>query len=296
VLADEQFLRSTTGTPQGGILSPLLANIALSVIDERYERHAWPRRTPTLLHGEREVQLRASRNRTRARRPVQVGRTVLVPLRYADDFIVLVSASSGPNQYERAHAAALNEKAALAKVLKETLNLELSEDKTAVTTVTSPMRFLGHHVRVQRSPKYGWISKCVIPKDRSQRLRSLVRKHFHGDTRGVSLKKRLDLLNPMLHGWSAYYRHAWGAKRVFSSLDSHVWWTIRRWLTAKHVQVGMRRLYGQYGWRKPGEHMWRWRDGGTIPFEMRSRRVERYRHGWRKPANFAFNVEGKPGA
>jgi len=36
-------VRSPSGTPQGGILSPLLANIALSAIDERYERHAWPR-------------------------------------------------------------------------------------------------------------------------------------------------------------------------------------------------------------------------------------------------------------
>jgi hypothetical protein len=51
--------------------------------------------------------------------------------------------------------AALAEKAAQAKVLKETLNLELSDAKTAVTPVTSPMRFLGHHVRVQRNSMYG---------------------------------------------------------------------------------------------------------------------------------------------
>ena len=44
VLSEGSFLRSDAGTPQGGILSPLLANIALSVIEERYERHVWPRR------------------------------------------------------------------------------------------------------------------------------------------------------------------------------------------------------------------------------------------------------------
>ncbi|MGV1886581.1 reverse transcriptase/maturase family protein, partial [Rhizobium sp. 23-156E] len=40
VLTEDQFLRTDAGTPQGGIISPLLANIALSAIEERYER--WP--------------------------------------------------------------------------------------------------------------------------------------------------------------------------------------------------------------------------------------------------------------
>ncbi len=43
VLSEEQFLRTDAGTPQGGILSPLLANIALSAIEERYERWTYHR-------------------------------------------------------------------------------------------------------------------------------------------------------------------------------------------------------------------------------------------------------------
>jgi RNA-directed DNA polymerase len=45
ILSEEQFSRTDVGTPQGGILSPLLANVALSAIEERYERHVWPYRT-----------------------------------------------------------------------------------------------------------------------------------------------------------------------------------------------------------------------------------------------------------
>jgi hypothetical protein len=100
--------------------------------------------------------------------------------------------------------------------------------------------------------------------------------------RYASLDKRLELLNPLLRGWSTYYRHAWGAKRVFAQWDRHVWGTIRRWLRAKQAGIGMRRIYTRYGWRKPGGRTWRWRDGGTIPFEMVSRRVQRYRHAWMK--------------
>lgn len=44
VLTEDQFLRTDAGTPQGGIISPLLANIALSAIEERYERWTYHRR------------------------------------------------------------------------------------------------------------------------------------------------------------------------------------------------------------------------------------------------------------
>src|SRR5262249_4404538 len=87
VLSERQSSRSQAGTPQGGILSPLLSNIALGVIEERYERHVWPRHTPTTLTEAAATERRALRARCndRGRRPV------LFPIRYADDFIILVS-------------------------------------------------------------------------------------------------------------------------------------------------------------------------------------------------------------
>lgn len=64
VLLESQFLRTETGTPQGGILSPLLANIALAAIEERYERYVWPRRKPTPLTDPAAIQARANHART----------------------------------------------------------------------------------------------------------------------------------------------------------------------------------------------------------------------------------------
>ena len=82
VLSEGQYLRTDTGSPQGGILSPLLSSIALGVIEERYERHTWPRRTPTLHTDPAKVGQRADRARYKDR---NAGRVVLFPIRYADD-------------------------------------------------------------------------------------------------------------------------------------------------------------------------------------------------------------------
>jgi RNA-directed DNA polymerase len=293
VLSEGQFSRSQAGTPQGGILSPLLANIALSAIEERHERHVWPRHTPTTLPDAAATERRALRARCsdRGRKPV------LFPIRYADDFIILVSVPPGARQQERAREVALAEKQTLAAMLKERLHLELSETKTLVTPVTEPLRFLGHHVRVRTHPAKGrLVSTAVIPKDRSQRLREAIKNLFRRKTLGAELAERLRILNPLLRGWGNFYRHAWGAKHVFDGIDHYVWWTIYRWLRKKHPRVAMKRLAARYGWRKPGRRALRWRDGDVVPFEVARIRVGPFRLGWMRSPDFATHVDGKPGA
>jgi group II intron reverse transcriptase/maturase len=216
VMAEGQFLRTDDGTPQGGILSPLLANIALSAIDERYERHAWPRAKPRLLEDEKKIRVRLWNNRNNDR---TAGRPVIVPVRYADDFIIFVCAPKGVGQAERAKEIAEREKAELARTLKESLNLELAEAKTLVTPVTEHVSFLGFHFRVQRHPVYGWMSKVFIPKDKSRSLRRSIKLVFHRSTIHRSLESRLVELNPIIRGWAHFYRYATGAKRVFSDID-----------------------------------------------------------------------------
>jgi RNA-directed DNA polymerase len=287
VLSEEQFLRTETGTPQGGILSPLLANIALAVIDERYERWVRPR-TCAPHETPAGIQERARRNRDNDRRR----RPVLVPVRYADDFIILVAAPRGINQMREAQRVAQEEKVALAKVLDEELGLRLSEEKTLLTPVTAPMRFLGHHVRVQYDPKMGWNSKVVIPKDRTKRLRAKIRLNLNGTN--VALANKLKALNPLLRGWSAYYRHARGAKRVFSLLDFDTWRSVAHWLRRKHSKTSMKRLYARYGWRKPSGRKWRWCEGSTKLYEMAERGTGRYRFAWSRPPSFALTSMESP--
>jgi RNA-directed DNA polymerase len=121
-----------TGTPQGGILSPLLANIALSVLDEHFTA-AWEGFGPPWTR------------KKRTRKGLATWRLV----RYADDFVVLVKGT-------RAHAEALCEQ--VAAVLAP-MGLRLSAAKTRITHIDEGFDFLGF--RIQRRRRAGTNQRYV---------------------------------------------------------------------------------------------------------------------------------------
>jgi group II intron reverse transcriptase/maturase len=300
VLSEDQFTRSDSGTPQGGVLSPLLANIALSAIEERYERYVWPRgtveRSPRVgrpikvLSDPEAIERRALRNRNNDRHR---GRAVFMPIRYADDFIILVSIPGGLPQEGR--EVAEQEKAALATALQTDLGLTLSEEKTLVTSVTSVMRFLGHHIRVRRHPSHGrLVSHAVIPRERSKRLRRVIKGIFSRQNLGRSLADLLKVLNPVVRGWATFYRHAWGAKRVFSFIDHCVWWAILRWLRKKHPEARVRELFRRYGWHKARGRMLRWQAGKIRPVQISELCVRPFRLAWQSTPDFASTSMESP--
>ncbi len=293
VLSEGTFLRADSGTPQGGILSPLLANIALSIIEERYERHVCQRWTAPTRRDSPSAERRATHARHRDR---ALGRTVVFPIRYADDFLLLVSVAPGPQQWDRARRVAEEEKAAVAALLRQQLGLELSETKTLVTPVTKSFAFLGHHVRVRHNREFGKTS-CVtlIPKERSHRTRERVKQLCRRHRTGQSLHDLLRDLNWLLHGWSAFYRHAWGAKRVLCSLDYYAWWTVFRWLRKKHQHAPVKTLRALYQRKQPGIRSGQWHHQGVTLFVAGRTQVGPYRLAWARPPLFAID-HGEPGA
>jgi RNA-directed DNA polymerase len=116
ILGEDQVLRdSVTGTPQGGILSPLLANIALSVLDEHFM-------------GQWES-FGGQNGRSKRRRQ---GLANYRLVRYADDFVVLLTGA-------KEHVEALREEAA---AVLAPMGLRLSEEKTLVTHIDQGFDFL----------------------------------------------------------------------------------------------------------------------------------------------------------
>ena len=166
---------TTTGTPQGGPLSPLLANIALSELDEHFHRQ-WQQEMGTQSQ-------RAKRVRN------GLGNWRLI--RFADDFVVMVFG-------ERRHAEALREE--VAAVLAP-LGLRLSPEKTRVVHIDEGFDFLGMHIRRQR--KRGTQKYYVYTKPSRKAIQAIkdkVKARTYRSTRHMGLDEVITSLNRLLAG------------------------------------------------------------------------------------------------
>jgi RNA-directed DNA polymerase len=235
--------RTVTGTPQGGIASPLLANIALSALDRHYQA-AWER-------------MGSPSKRQYLRKQ---GHPTYRLVRYADDLVILVKGTAEQAQ------ALLSE---LAGVI-EAIGLQLKSEKTGVTHIDTGFVFLGQRiVRRAKGPKrYVYTLVC------DEALASVKRKvkALTGrSTIHLELSELLRALNPILRGWAAYFRYA-AAKRTFAYLGYYTWWRVMRWLRKKHPQLTWKQLQRRY-FGKDGLQA----DGVTL-YNPAAMRVERYRY------------------
>jgi group II intron reverse transcriptase/maturase len=281
-LSEEQFLRTDAGTPQGGIISPLLANIALSVIEERYDRwvnHQTKRRAQRSCDGITAAMEARSSDR-------RAGRPVHFPVRYADDFIVLVSGAAEDAAAERA---------ALATLLQQRMGLTLSPGKTRITPLTEGFEFLGHRVRMRWDTRYGWTPRIEVPKEKVADLRYKVKQLTGRATTPLPLIELLQKLNPILRGWANFYRHCTGAKDILSNLDWYVGDRLWRWMRKKYPKAHVRTLLRH---RRPSRIRRTrrvWQEDGCEQFQMSLLKVERYKRGWMQHPDFT-KFAGEPDA
>ncbi|WP_349968465.1 reverse transcriptase domain-containing protein [Wolbachia endosymbiont of Armadillidium arcangelii] len=142
----------------GGVLSPLLANISLSRIEDSYGQYVkYPVQKNGLPYKRPVDALRIYRHRER-----KAGRPVYLPIRYADDFVILVNGTQED---------AMREKARLREVLLEELKLSLSEEKTKVTRLDEGFTFLSHRIRLRWDKRWGYWSRVEIPKEKIKDFR-----------------------------------------------------------------------------------------------------------------------------
>jgi RNA-directed DNA polymerase len=261
ILGEDGIERDTaTGTPQGGILSPLLANIALSVLDEHFVA-AW-------------AAMGAHSGARQQRRHTGLATYRLV--RYADDFVVLVAGT-------REHAEAVRDEAA---AVLAPMGLRLSEAKTRIAHIDEGFDFLGF--RVRRHQKRGTDRRFVYTYPAKAAL-ATVKAKVRTMTRGAtdqSLGILLHRLNPVLRGWTAYFRHG-VSKATFSYLRAFVWRRVVSWLRHKSRRANWKQL------RRRSLPGWWPTEGEVSLFDPGAVTVSRYRfRGTRIPSPWTERLSG----
>jgi len=241
ILTEDGALQDTsTGTPQGSILSPLLSNVALSVLDEHIARAPGG---PASSEWQRAVRRRQGLPNFRL-------------VRYADDWCLMIRGT-------RADAEALKEE--IAGVLAG-MGLRLSPEKTLITHIDEGLDFLGWRIQRHRQP--GGTRRYVYTYPAKKALRAICRK-VKGICRGTSVNQPLSVLlyrlNPVLRGWCAYFRPGVSSK-TFRYLAAIAWRQVIAWLRRKHRRItwkALRRRYCNGGWQ-PADGQVRLLHTGTI--------------------------------
>jgi RNA-directed DNA polymerase len=198
-MLNKQLYPTEEGTPQGGIISPTLANMTLdgiqSILNEKYKR-----KKINGKHYNPKVNL----------------------VRYADDFIIT------------AESKELLEKEIM-PFLKEFLmerGLTLSEEKTKITHINEGFDFLGFNIR-----KYNNGALIIKPsKDSQKKFQEKINEVMNAN-KSIPQLSLIRLLNPIITGWGNYYRHCSAAK-VFQKMDFHIFQKLLQWSLRRHQSKG----------------------------------------------------------
>jgi len=250
VIDSKQFLETEEGTPQGGVISPLLANIALHGIEEIVKKFA--ETIPPEMTGFNKPNCYSKTDKRKS----------LTFIRYADDFVILHNNKK----------VILQIKAIISEWLKE-VGLELKPEKTRIahTLLSSESEdniagfdFLGYNVRQFPAGKY----KTGMDRQQKERKnfitiltpnnKSITR---HYDTikekcqkfGSAPQQKLIKELNQIIRGWSNYYTFSDAATvGIFSKLDNLTYLRLRRWAKRKSVTGNDCRKY----WHTVGKGDW----------------------------------------
>jgi RNA-directed DNA polymerase len=194
------------GTPQGGIISPIIMNMTLDGLESCAKKSV-----PWYIKG-------------------TTTRTGVTVIRYADDFIV--SAKSCELLEQRVLPA-------LRDFLAQR-GLALSEEKTTISHLTQGFDFLGQNVRKHKNGNVYTKPTRKALQGLQAAARQILKAQCVEDN--WSMIRRL---NQLIRGWCNYHRHAC-SYRIFKKFDSWLFWEIKRWLHRRHPNKGRRWLRGKY--------------------------------------------------
>jgi RNA-directed DNA polymerase len=217
------FYETEDGTPQGGIISPVLANIALDGL-ERILHKKYPKVGKVACGGRNQK---------------------INMVRYADDFIIT----------GKSKEVLENEVKLLVETFMRERGLELSQEKTVITHIEEGFDFLGQNVRKFKSPNGK--DSIVLSKPSKKNVQTFldkIREVIKGNKQATAYGL-ITQLNPKIRGWANYHRHA-ASKETFVQVDTHIFDVLWTWAKRRHPNKGKRWIADKY-FGKTGLRNWR---------------------------------------
>ncbi|MCL2608262.1 MAG: group II intron reverse transcriptase/maturase [Methanomassiliicoccaceae archaeon] len=208
------------GTPQGGIVSPILANMALDGMESMLEHNHRSERGKKSVEGHKNMNPR---------------KVNLV--RYADDFIITCDSRETAERLRKEVTEFLIER-----------ELTLSPEKTLVTNIDQGFDFLGWTFRKFKGKMIIKPSKESV-KTVKEKIKTIVK-------RGLQWPQDLVIaqLNQTVIGWANYHRHIVAAE-VFGHIDNYIFWTLARWARHRHRNKSWKWRKNRY-WHTVGTRNW----------------------------------------
>jgi RNA-directed DNA polymerase len=238
--AGKGFTPTGEGTPQGGVISPLLLNVALHGLEE--------------AAGVAYVTSGKLAGDTRAGSPVLI--------RYADDMVALCHSQQQAEQV----------KARLGRWLAPR-GLAFNEDKTRIVCLSEGFDFLGFNIRRYHSKLLIKPSKAAVGRLR-ERLAAEMRTLRGGNAMAV-----IATLNPIIRGWAAYYRGV-VSSRQFHGLDNYMWKLTYKWATWRHANKPKHwtvdRYFGKFNKFRNDRWVFGDRDSGACLVKFSWTHIERH--------------------
>ena len=207
-LENQHFHPTEEGTPQGGIISPAVANMTLDGLERLLASHF------------------SKTSRAGKRAKVNL-------IRYADDFCVTGSSKELLEQQV---------KPLIDQFLQER-GLELSAEKTVVTHIEQGFDFLGQTVRKYRRgkrPKFFITPSKKNVKTFLQKIRKRIK-----ESRDLTAGELIAELNPQIRGWALYHRHV-VSKAIFHAVDHAIFQAIWKWARRRHRNKPRRWVKDKY--------------------------------------------------
>lgn len=227
-----------TGTPQGGILSPIMANITLDGIEKKIKEKYWitPKGTIDARYNKHKV------NYTR----------------YADDFIVSADSIETLNEIKEiiTHHLTLR-------------GLTLSEEKTLITNINNGFDFLGWNFRKYNGQIYTKPSKNSIKKVK-EIIKAIIKAH-----QGKSQTELIKNLNPIITGWTNYHSNIC-AKKIFAQIDNYTFLKLWKWAKRRHSNKSREWIKNRY-WQRTLFRDWIFSDGNIQLKQASHTKIIRHR-------------------